>query len=173
MGMALEALPSQVGKPGGPGSVEVTYLDRLRRGASITVQVGTPGKGGAGGPARASGSAQSLPDSEKESPRHRGGAGGGKENLPIINALNQYAKTLEGTENAPLVFLEPGPHEVEWPYETSTATVVIVNPGGGGGGGYGDIVPGEDGEDGLPGATFVFPTCIPLLRPRSKDGMDD
>ena len=171
--MALEALPSEVGKPGGPGAVEVAYLGGLHKGTLITVNVGTPGKGGAGGPARASRSVRSLPEGEKESVSHRGGAGGGRENLPIINALKQYAKTLEGTENEPLVFLEPGSREVKWPYETSTATVVMITPGGGGGGAYGEVLPGEDGEDGLPGATFVFPTSIPLLRPRLKDGVDE
>jgi hypothetical protein len=62
--------------------------------------------------------------------------------------------------------LEPGEHEIEWPYDTSTGTLVQINPGGGGGGGAGDTLPGEDGEDGLQGATFLFPTYLPMQRPR-------
>ena len=67
---------------------------------------------------------------------------------------------------APLYFLDPGIHELTWPYDTSTATMVIVQPGGGGGGGAGErFLPGEDGENGLGGAVFIFPTDIPLQRP--------
>ena len=96
----------------------------------------------------------------------RGGAGGGRENILIIEALMAYATKRKGTVNEPLCFLEPGIHTVRWPHDTSTATVVAIRPGGGGGGGMGDTLPGEDGEDGLPGATFIFPTYIPVQRPR-------
>ena len=76
-----------------------------------------------------------------------------------------YANSLSETYLKPLTFSEPGDYTIEWPYDTETATLVMINPGGGGGGGMGDILPGEDGEDGLPGATFVFPTYVPSQRP--------
>ena len=47
--------------------------------------------------------------------------------------------------------------------------MVQIGPGGGGGGAAGDIMPGEDGEDGLLGATFIIPTYLPLQRPRESD----
>ena len=155
-----EVLSQTYGRPGKPGNVEVHYLDGLRQGAKLTVNIGSPGKGGAGGPpAEVSGHGDS-------SFVDRGGAGGGRENVPIIDALTAYAESHKGTEKEPLCFFEQGEHEVEWPYHTSTATLVIINPGGGGGGGSGDSSPGEDGEEGLPGATFLIPTHVPVQRPR-------
>ena len=155
-----EVLSQTYGRPGRPGNVEVAYLHGLRRGDKLTVKVGFPGKGGAGGP-------PAEPSSDGDSQFvDRGGAGGGRENVPIIDALTAYAGSYRGTEKEPLCFLEPGEHEIEWPYNTSTGTLVQINPGGGGGGGSGDTLPGEDGEDGLPGATFLFPTYLPAQPPR-------
>ena len=86
--------------------------------------------------------------------------------MPIIEAFQCYAKSKADSHLAPLSFLNPGIHEVMWTYDTSTATMVIVHPGGGGGGGAGqELVRGEDGEDGLGGAIFIFPTDIPTQRP--------
>ncbi len=156
----IDVLSLTYGRPGNPGPVEVTYETGLYLGCQLNVTVGEPGKGGKGG----------LPSDIAESDEDlgfvdRGGAGGGRENLPIINALVAYAKSCEGTKHQPLYILEPGQHELVWPYETATATIVVVGAGGGGGGGIGDTSPGEDGEDGLSGAIFVFPTYIPVQRP--------
>ena len=155
-----EVLSQTYGRPGKPGIVEVAYLSGLRLGHTIEVEVGYPGKGGAGGPAIES-PVQGCPQFVD-----RGGAGGGRENVPILDALTAYAQNCTGTETEPLCFLEPGKHEVEWPYDTSTATLILILPGGGGGGGAGDTLPGEDGEDGLPGAAFIIPTYLPVQRPR-------
>ncbi len=155
-----EVLSQTYGRPGKPGSVEVVYLNGLGRGQKLDVKVGFPGKGGVcGSPAERSSDGDShFVD--------RGGAGGGREHLPIIDAFTAYAESCKGTVNEPLCFLKPGVYTVEWPYDTSTATLVQVSPGGGGGGGAGDTLLGEDGEDGLPGATFLFPTYLPAQRPR-------
>ena len=155
-----EVLSQTYGRPGSPGKVEIAYLSGLRLGQYIEVELGHPGKGGAGGPA--------IESPVEGGPQfvHRGGAGGGRENAPILDSLTAYAQNCAGTKNEPLCFLEPGKHEVEWPYDTSTATLVVVHPGGGGGGGAGDTLPGEAGEDGLPGAAFMFPTYIPVQKPR-------
>ena len=103
---------------------------------------------------------------ELEGIPNRGGAGGGRENIPVVDALRMYADSEADSYLAPLYFLDPGIHELTWPYDTSTATMVIVQPGGGGGGGAGErFLPGEDGENGLGGAVFIFPTDIPLQRP--------
>ena len=45
-----EVLSQTYGRPGTPGNVEVAYLHGLRGGDKLTVKVGFPGKGGAGGP---------------------------------------------------------------------------------------------------------------------------
>ena len=155
-----DVLSQTYGGPGLPGKVDVVYLKGLRRGHKLDVKVGSPGKGGVGGLAKepADGAEASFID--------RGGAGGGRENSPIIDALKAYAAQRKNTVKEPLCFLEPGTYTVEWPYDISTATVVAIGPGGGGGGGIGDTLPGEDGEDGLPGATFIFPTYVPVQRPR-------
>ena len=155
-----DVLSQTYGRPGKPGNVEVVYLSGLRRGHKLDVKVGFPGKGGAGGPP-----AETTSDGDSHFV-DRGGAGGGHENVPIIDAFTAYAESYKGTGKEPLCFLEPGEHEVEWPYITSTATLVQIHPGGGGGGAAGDTLPGEGGEDGLPGATFLFPTYPPVQRPR-------
>ena len=155
-----EVLSQTYGRPGRPGNVEVAYLRGLQLGQIIEVELGCPGKGGAGGPAVES-PVQGGPQFVD-----RGGAGGGRENVPIVDAFTAYVQNCTGAEKKPLCFLEPGKHEFEWPYNTSTATLVIIHPGGGGGGGTGDTLPGEDGEDGLPGGAFLFPTYLPVQRPR-------
>ena len=160
----VEVLSQTYGRPGNPGRIEVTYETGLSLGCQLNATVGEPGKGGEGG----------LPsdiaaDDEVSEFVDRGGAGGGRENLPIINALVAYAESCEGTEHQPLYFLESGPHEFVWPYETATATIVVIGAGGGGGGGIGDTLPGEDGEDGLSGAIFIFPTYLPVQRQRETE----
>ena len=149
------------GWPGKPGGVEVLYLQGLSRGYRIDLSVGAPGEGGKGGPPSAN-------DSGDSAFRDRGGAGGGRENTPIIEALTMYANSLNETDLKPLIFSEPGEYSIEWPYDTETATLVVIGPGGGGGGGMGDILPGEDGEAGLPGAAFIFPTSVPAQRPATS-----
>lgn len=158
----VAVLSQSYGRPGNPGRVEVTYLAGLSMGDQLELTVGIPGKGGKGGDARDT----SPLDDEQSDFADRGGAGGGRENAPIIDAFIAYAKAREGTKDEPLCFLEPGSHTIIWPFETPTATVVAIGPGGGGGGGMGDTLPGEDGEDGLLGATFIFPTYVPTQRPR-------
>ena len=155
-----DVLSQTYGRPGAPGNVEVAYLHGLRRGDKLTVKVGSPGKGGAGGPP-----AEQSSDGDSQF-TGRGGAGGGRENLPIIDAFKVYTERHKGADKEPLCFLKPGEHEIEWPYSTPPGTLVQIDPGGGGGGGAGDTLPGEDGEDGLPGATFIFPTYLPSQRPR-------
>ena len=61
------------GRPGKPGIVEVAYLSGLQLGHTIEVEVGHPGKGGAGGPA--------IESPVQGGPQFvdRGGAGGGRE----------------------------------------------------------------------------------------------
>ena len=162
----VKVLSQSYGRPGNPGRVDVTYLTDLFKGCQLDITVGAPGKGGKGGEAVDS----SLED-EKSDFVDRGGAGGGRENVPIIEALMAYAESCEGSERQPLCFLDPGHHTIDWPFETPTATVVMIAPGGGGGGGMGDTLPGEDGEDGLPGAAFIFPTYLFAQRPR--DGRDE
>ena len=156
-------LSQTYGRPGGPGSVEVLYLNGLEKGSSITVTVGEPGKGGPGGPPNSEVDASLISDFVD-----RGGAGGGRENLPIIEAFLNHAECLKDIDKQPLCLLDPGKHELIWPYDTSTVTLVMINPGGGGGGGIGEVLPGEDGEDGLPGAAFLFPTYLPVQRPREN-----
>ena len=164
----MVVLSNTFGRPGNPGTVQVSYENNLRKGARLRISVGSPGIGGEGGPVahqfEPEPDLDNLPDTAADF-SHRGGAGGGRENLPLIEALSRYAELIKGTEREPLCFMEPGEFEVEWPYDTATATVVIINPGGGGGGGTSDIQPGEYGENGMPGATFVFPTYIPVQRP--------
>ena len=155
-----EVLSQTYGRPGSPGLVEVNYLSGLRRGQKIEMEVGEPGKGGSGGPP-----ASAEDGSDDTEFVDRGGAGGGRENIPIIESLKSYAKAHQGTEYEPIFFLQPGAYVIEWPYDTTTATLVIIGSGGGGGGGMGDTLPGEDGENGLPGAIFLFPTIIPTQRP--------
>ena len=118
-----EVLSQTYGRPGTPGNVEVAYLHGLRGGDKLTVKVGFPGKGGAGGP-------PAEPSSDGD-PQFidRGGAGGGRENIPIIDAFTAYAESYKDTEKEPLCFLESGEHEIEWPYNTSTGTLVQINPG--------------------------------------------
>ena len=160
-----EVLSQTFGRPGKPGSVEVTYMSGLRYGCSLLVRVGFPGKGGRGGPA-----VDQTDDVDADPPFvDRGGAGGGHANAPILEALIAYAESRKGTRDEPLCFLKPGDHQAEWPYHTPMATMVQIGPGGGGGGAAGDIMPGEDGEDGLLGATFIIPTYLPLQRPRESD----
>lgn len=147
------------GQPGQAGPVTVKHLNELRKGMILKIEVGAGGKGGNGG--------DPAPSFDVNSPElgkvHRGGIGGGRENLPIIEAFRDYASKFAGAKHEGLCFLEPGTYEVDWPYNTPTATLVIIGAGGGGGGAMGgDILPGEDG---LPGATFLFPTYIPLHRP--------
>ncbi len=156
--MVTTVLSSTYGRPGNPGQVQVSYMNGLYRGCEIEVAVGSPGKGGAGGPPG------EQFDDVQDPFVHRGGAGGGRENIPIIKAFEMYAESHKGTEHEPLLFTTPGIHKCNWPYNTPTATIVEIGPGGGGGGGAGEILPGEDGEDGLLGATFVIPTYIPLQR---------
>jgi hypothetical protein len=153
-----DVLSQTYGRPGKPGAVDVVYLRGLRRGHKLDVKVGRPGRGGSGGPAKetANRSDSSFVD--------RGGVGGGRETSPLLDALNAYAARQKHTANEPLCFLEPGLYTVEWPYNTSTATVVAIGPGGGGG--MGDDLPGEGGEDGMSGATFIFPTYFPVQRTR-------
>ena len=164
----MVVLSNTFGRPGDPGTVQVSYENNLRKGAKFRIPVSSPGIGGTGGPVahqdEPAPDLDNLPDTAADF-SHRGGAGGGRENLPLIEALSRYAELIKGTEREPLCFMEPGEFEVEWPYDTATATVVMINPGGGGGGGISDIQPGEDGENGMPGATFVFPTYIPVQRP--------
>ena len=161
--MTFQVLPEPYGKPGGPGGIVVTYLNDLYPGATIAIHLLESRQGGKGGPVVRKSTVQ-----EKEvAIANRGGAGGGRENVPIIVALTNYANSLKDTAQPPLIFLEPGEHRVVWPYETSTATLVNIGPGGGGGGGAGNIVEGLDGEDGLMGAAFLFPTDIPLSQIKS------
>ena len=164
----MVVLSSTFGRPGNPGTVQVIYENNLRKGARLRIPVGSPGIGGEGGPVAPQGEAESasdiLPAAAAEF-SHRGGAGGGRENFPLIEAFTRSAEVLKGTEHEPLCFMEPGEFDVEWPYDTATATVVIINPGGGGGGGASDVQSGEDGEDGMPGAALIFPTYIPVQRP--------
>ena len=155
-----EVLSQTFGRPGSPGLVEVHYLSGLRRNQKIEMKVGEPGKGGSGGPPA------SAADGDADAVFvDRGGAGGGRENIPIIEGLMAYAEAQQGTEYEPIFFLQPSAYVIEWPYDTPTATLVIIGPGGGGGGGKGDTLPGEDGEDGLAGAVFLCPTDIPNQRP--------
>ena len=161
----VEVLSQSYGRPGNPGRVDVTYLTGLFKGCQLDITVAAPGKGGKGGEAVDS----SLED-EKTEFVDRGGAGGGRENIPIIEAFIAYVERFEGTERQPLFFPDPGHHIISWPFETPTATVVMIASGGGGGGGMGDTLPGEDGEDGLPGVVFLFPTYIPVQRPRETEG---
>lgn len=117
-----EVLSRTYGRPGPPGEVEVAYLRGLREGDTLTVEVDFPGKGGAGGPpAELSGEG----DAEFVD---RGGAGGGRENTPIFEALKAYAEGFIGSDEEPLCFLEPGKHEFEWPCKTSTGTLVRIGP---------------------------------------------
>ena len=131
----MVVLSNTFGRPGDPGTVQVSYLDNLRKGAKFPIPVRSPGIGGTGGPVAYQGEPapdlDNLPDTAADF-SHRGGAGGGRENLPLIEALSRYAELIKGTEREPLCFMEPGEFEVEWPYDTATATVVMVNPGGGG-----------------------------------------
>ena len=86
-------------------------------------------------------------------------------NSPIIAALVAYAKSCKGTKHEPLYSLTPGLQESTWPHDTPTATIVRIHPGGSGGGGIGEILPGQDGEDGLAGAMFIFPTYLLAQNP--------
>ena len=147
------------GQPGGPGSVEIHYLRGLHRGYEIDISVGVPGVGGKGGIIQGN----TNEDRIAEFP-NRGGAGGGRENIPIVEALTAYADSRSESYLKPLIFTDPGDHKITWPYDTDTATLVIVNPGGGGGGGMGETLPGEDGEDGLRGIVFLIPTEVPTQR---------
>ena len=150
------------GNPGEPGGIVVNYLRGLTHNTTFRIDVGGPGPGGPGG-------AAGRPNSDgQEGIPNRGGAGGGRENIPIVEALLMYATSKADSHLAPLCFLQPGAHDVLWTYDTSTATMVIVHPGGGGGGGGGAgqvFLPGEDGVDGLGGAVFIFPTDLPTQRP--------
>lgn len=147
------------GQPGEPGEVKVIHLKDLKPRQQIPVAVGSPGSGGTGGHA-------AFPNAEgiEESP-NLGGAGGGRENVPIIEALRAYADSKMYSYLKPLCFEEPGLQMISWPYDTSTATMVIIGPSGGGGGGNGQVsVPGEGGENGLGGAVFIFPTDLPTYK---------
>ena len=154
----MVVLSGTYGRPGSPGQVRVSYMNGLYQGCEVSLTVGTPGKGGAGLPPTENS------DGVQDPFAHRGGAGGGRENVPLIKALEGYTESCKGTECEPLCFTDPGAHKFNWSYNTATATVVEIDPGGGGGGGWGEILPGEDGEDGLLGATFVIPTYLPLQR---------
>ena len=161
--MQYPNLPDAYGKPGRPGSVVVEHPNNLYKGFTFPIYVGKPGKGGKGGPA-----GKGYTDEQKTAAiANKGGAGGGRENVVLIEPLRKYAEELQETDMPPLIFDEPGEHLVTWPYDTSTATVVIINPGGGGGGGAGNIVEGEEGEEGMKGITIIFPTALPLTRDRS------
>lgn len=104
-----EVLSQTFGRPGKPGSVEVTYMSGLRYGCSLLVRVGFPGKGGRGGPA-----VDQTDDVDADPPFvDRGGAGGGRENAPILEALIAYAESRKGTRDEPLCFLKPGDHQAE------------------------------------------------------------
>ena len=157
-----QELEREFGKQGGPGSVEIIYVSGLCYGEFIDAKVGEPGKGGKGGD-------PAPEESVKENAMpylNQGGAGGGRENIPLIEAFKLYAEKMKATKYEPLCFLEPGGHCKRWQHkQTDTATVVIINPGGGGGGGAGNIVEGEAGEYGIRGATFVFPTYLVTQRP--------
>ena len=164
-----EDAPPEFGKPGEPGWVEVIHLRDLANQVPIEFSVGTPGKPGQGGQAEIPGD---LPQGiiEVQDLLNPGGAGGGRENAPIIEALKLYAESLVGAYLKPLCFLEPGHYEFPWPYDTPTATMVRIGPGGGGGGGGATVTEqggrllvrhGAEGEEGLPGAVFIFPTEVP------------
>ena len=91
--------------------------------------------------------------------------------FPIVEGLKAYAEAQQGTDNEPIFLLQPSAYVIEWPFDTPTATVTII--GGGGGGGMGDTLPGEDGENGLADAAFLFPTNIPTQRSRERtDGTE-
>ena len=164
--MPAQVLSQTFGRPGQPGAVDVIYLAELRKGSVFEVVLLTPGEGGKGGPALREPEPGDVPFV------HRGGAGGGRENAPIVEALRAYAESLNESENPPFVFLEAGSHMVEWPYDIPTATIVIISPGGGGGGGWGEVFTGQDGENGVPGAAFVFPTHVPPQRPSHQEQTD-
>ena len=112
-----EVLSQTYGRPGSPGLVEVHYLSGLRRDQKVEMGVGEPGKGGSGGPPASA--ADGNDDAEFVD---RGGAGGGRENIPIIESLKAYAEAQQGTEYEPIFFLQPGAYVIEWPYDTPTAT---------------------------------------------------
>ena len=162
--MQYQNLSDSFGKPGGPGSVRVVYFGGLYEGSNFSTYVGKPGKGGKGGPTGKEPTVQE----EEVTIAYKGGAGGGRENVPLIIALRRYAESLQDTSWPPFIFDEPGDHQVVWPFkDVSTATMVIINPGGGGGGGAGDVVEGEEGEEGLTGITIIFPTDLPLVRDKT------
>ena len=143
------------GQPGKPGEILVKCLDGLFKGVRISVKVPEGGEGGSGGNRR-----ENLVDIVQEQvPLIRGGAGGGYEYLPIIEAFNFYLVNC-GTEDKPLVFKEPGHYEAEWPYDSPTATMVFIGAGGGGGGAAGFVRDGEPGEQGLSGQIWIFPTYV-------------
>ena len=156
----VEILSETYGRPGGPGAVEVQYASGLFKGCPIRLELASPGQGGQGG----------LPDTPTDSEAvpfvHRGGAGGGRENTPILDALVAYAKSREGTEHEPLYLLSAERRDFTWPHDTPTATIVTVQPGGGGGGGMGELLAGQEGEDGLEGAVFMFPTYLLAQNPQ-------
>ena len=160
----MVSISKTFGQPGGPGEVKVHYLRDLHKGRQdIEIELPPPAKGGKGGISK-----ESIDDSVSPFV-HRGGAGGGRENDPLINAFIALAEKHKGTQNEPLCFLDPGHYKVEWPFDTSTATLVMISPGGSGGGGIGEVVRGENGEDGIPGACFIFPTYIHVQRPHESD----
>ena len=151
-----DVLSQTFGRPGGPGGVEVLYEGRFTKGCTFSVEVGTPGTGGKGGllPMRPMIIMLRLSSIA-------GGAGGGRENRPLINAFVAYAMSRQGTKYEPLYSLVPGLQEFTWPYDTSTDTIVLIQPGGG----MGEIVAGQDGQEGLMGAAFIFPTYILAQNP--------
>ena len=92
-----DVISETYGRPGGPGAVTVEYWSGLHRAQPLKASVGFPGKGGAGGPA-----AHPSEDGGSDFV-DRGGAGGGRENVPLIDALKAYSQSLAGTELQPRV----------------------------------------------------------------------
>ena len=151
----MDNLAQLFGQPGQPGEILVTCLGGLAKGVRIDVEVPHGGEGGIGGKR-----GEGIGDiDEKQIPLVRGGAGGGYEYLPILEAFNFYLVNC-AQEDKPLVFKEPGHHEAEWPYDSPTATMVFIGAGGGGGGAAGFIRDGEPGEQGLSGQIWIFPTYV-------------
>ena len=143
---------------GKPGEVRVSYVDNLYKGFVIHITVGEGGPGGKGGFALRYPNLQDVASGPEEA--FLGGRGGGRENYPIINAFLTYEEICKDNQFCPISFTTPGVHEVEWPYETPTATVVVIGGDGGGQGGTGWVLPGEEGKEGGPGAIFFFPTYL-------------
>lgn len=156
----VQGTPNNRPNPGQPGEVKVIYVNGLHKGCILPpITVGDGGKGGAGGFPLAHPSPTDISNAPNQ--ELLGASGGGRENDPLIHAVLTYRDACQGNIYCPLGFTVPGEYiTVEWPYETSTATVMLIGAGGGGQGGTGYMLPGGEGEIGGAGAVFVFPTYL-------------